>query len=106
MRVALHDGIAQLRRSAHRGVVREIVLDRRDGGIFDVLRRGEMRLARAEIHHVDALLAQLVGFGHHGHGGRGLNAVDSFGQFECGGCFGYWDSCFSCLCSFFCVLQA
>ena len=78
----MHDGVAQLGRPAHGRVLREIILDGGDGGILDVLRRGKMRFARAEIHDVNALLAQLVGFGHHCHGGRGLDAVDSFRKFE------------------------
>ena len=44
-----------------------------------MLRRGKMGLARAEIHHVNALLAQFVGLGDYSHGGGGLNAVDPFG---------------------------
>ena len=80
--MALHDRIAQLGGSAHRRVLREIILDGGDGGVLDVLRRGEVRLARAEIDHVNALLAQLVGFGHHRHGGGGLDAVDAFGKFD------------------------
>ena len=59
-----------------RRVLRKVALNGGDGGVLDVLRRGEMRLARAEVHHVDALLAQLVGLGHHRHGGGGFNAVD------------------------------
>ena len=89
-RMAVHDGVAQLRRSADRRVLREIILDGGDGGVFDVLRRGKMRLARAEIHDVNALLAQLVGFGDHCHGGRGLDAVDAFRKFDCRGCFRNW----------------
>ena len=76
--MAVHDRIAQFRCSADRRVLREIALNRADGGVLDVLRRGKMRLAGTEIHDVDALLAQLVSFGHHGHGGRRLDAVDAF----------------------------
>ena len=77
-------------RAADRCVLREIILDGGDGGILDVLRRGEMRFAGAEIHDVDALLAQLVGFGNHGHGGGRLDAVDSFRKFERWGRFRDW----------------
>ena len=51
-----------------------------DGGVLDVLRRGEMRLARAKIHHVDARSAQLLRLAHHRHGGRDLDALDAVGQ--------------------------
>ena len=81
-RVAMHDRIAQFGRAANRRVLREVLLDRRDGRVLDVLRRGEMRLACAEIDHIDSLLAQFVGFGHHRHGGGGLDAVDAFGQLD------------------------
>ena len=36
---------------------REVILDGRDRGILNVLRRGEMRLACAEIHDINSLLA-------------------------------------------------
>ncbi len=39
-----------------------------------------MRLAGGGVDHVDPLLAQLIGLGHGGHGGGGLNAVDAFRQ--------------------------
>ena len=89
-RMAEHDGVAQFGCSAHRRVLREIILDGGDGGILDVLRRGKMRFARAEIHDINALLAQLVGFGYHRHGGRGLDAVNSFRESEGRNCFRNW----------------
>jgi hypothetical protein len=46
-----------------------------------VLRRGEVRLACSEVHHVDALLAEFVGLGYYGHRGGRLDAVDSIGEF-------------------------
>src|SRR4029077_615637 len=61
-----------------------IPIDGGDSSIFDVLRRGEVRLARSEVHHVDSLAAQLVGFGYHRHGGGRLDAVDAFGQLDRG----------------------
>ena len=80
--MAVHNRIAQFGGSGHGGIFREVPLNRGDGGVFDVLRRREVRLARAEIDHVDSLRAQLVGLGHHRHGGGGLDAVDSFGEFQ------------------------
>jgi len=41
-----------------------------------------MRLARTEVHHVDALAAQLIGFRHHRHRGGGFDAVDARGQLD------------------------
>ena len=69
----------------NRRVFGEVALDGGDSRVFDVLRRGEMRLAGAEIDHVDALRAQLVGLGHHCHGGGRFDAVDSIGKSECFG---------------------
>ena len=86
----LHDRVAQLRRPGGRRVLGEIRVDGGDGSIFDVLRRGKMRLSHAQVDHVHTLLAQLVGFGHHRHGGGGLDAVDAFRELHCGGCFGDW----------------
>ena len=80
--MALHDRVFQLDRAADRRVAREIVVDGRNGRVLDVLRRGEMRLAHGQVHHVHARLAQLVGLGDDGHGGGGLNAVDAFGEFQ------------------------
>ena len=81
-RVPLHDGVAQFGRSGDRRVLGEVPLDGRDGSVLDVLRRGEVRLACAEVDHVHPLCAQLVGFGDHRHGGGGLDAVDAFGQLD------------------------
>src|ERR1035437_9918344 len=76
--VAMRDGIAQLGGTSHGRIFCEIPLNRGNGGVFDVLRGREVRLARAKIDHVDSLRAQLVRLGHYGHGGGGFNAVDSF----------------------------
>jgi hypothetical protein len=39
-----------------------------------------VRLACAEIHYINSLLAQFVSLGHHRHGGGGLDAVDAIGE--------------------------
>jgi hypothetical protein len=67
--VAVGDRIAQFWGAGNGGVLGEITLDGRDGGVLDVLRGGKMRLSRAEIDHVDSLRAQLIGFRHHCHRG-------------------------------------
>ena len=78
----LNDGIAQFRGAGHGRVFRKIRLDRGDGRILNMLGRGKVRLSGAKVHHIDALAAQLVGLGHNGHGGGGLNPVDAFGQLD------------------------
>ena len=78
--VAVDDRILQFKRAADGGVLRKIGIDRGDGGVFHMLRRGEVRLTGGEVDDVDALLAQLVGFGRGGHGGRRLDPVDAFRQ--------------------------
>ena len=80
-RMPLNNRIAQLSSARRCCVLREIVVDGCDGSVFNVLRRGEMRLAHAEVHDVYALLAQLVSFGYDRHGGGGLNASNTFGKF-------------------------
>ena len=57
--MTMHDGVLQFGGAAYRGVLRKIRLDRGDGGVLDVLRRGEVRLAGGEIDDVSTLLAQL-----------------------------------------------
>ena len=86
----MHDCLSQFRRASHRRVLAEVRLDSGDGGILDVLRRRKMGLARAEVHHVNALLAELVSFGDDCHGSRGFDAVDSLSKFHCQRCFRYW----------------
>ena len=78
--MAVHDGVFQFGGAADGGVLREIGVDRGDGRVLDVLRRREVGLAGAEIHDINTLLAQLVGLGHHRHGGGGLDAIDAFRQ--------------------------
>ena len=78
--MTVHDGVLQLGGAADGGVLRKIRLDRGNGGIFDVLRRGEVGLAGGEIDDVNTLLAQLVSLGRHRHGRRGLYAIDAFRQ--------------------------
>ena len=78
--VTTDDRIAQLGGAANRGVLRKIVLNRGNRGIFDVLRGGEMRLARAEIHNINPLAAQLLSLSYHCHRGRRFDAIDPFSE--------------------------
>src|SRR5216684_2420858 len=85
--MAMHNGVTQFWSASDRGVLGEVRLNGSDGGIFDVLWGGEVRLPGAEINHVDALAPQPVGLSHYCHGGGGLDAVDAFGQSDCLGHF-------------------
>ena len=79
-RVALDDGLAQLRNAADRGVAREVAFDGGDGGVLDVTRRGKVRFARSKIHQVDTLGTQLGCLCSHGHGRGNFNPVDAIGE--------------------------
>jgi len=50
-------------------IAREIVVDGGNGGFLDVLRRGEVRLANAEVNNVDSAGPQFLGFGGDSHRG-------------------------------------
>ena len=79
--VALAHRLLQLDRAAGAGVLGEVLLDRPDGGLLDVVRRREIGLAGAEIHHVDALRAQFLRVGRHLHGGGNADRRDAVCDF-------------------------
>ncbi len=79
-RVALNNRLAHLRNAAHDGVARKVRLNRGDGGVFNVARRGKVRLARAKIDKMRALRAQLGRLRGNSHGGGNFNAVDAVGE--------------------------
>ena len=66
-RMLVHDGFLELFDSADRRIFREIVLNGSDAGLLHIVGRGEIGLTRAEVHHIDALLPQLLGGFHHRH---------------------------------------
>ena len=73
-------------RNAVRGRVLGLALaDRADGRFLDVLRRVEIRLARAEADHVEPLAFHLVRLGRHGNRGGRFHAGDGFGKLDVGG---------------------
>src|SRR5450631_763651 len=78
--MTVDDGVLQFSGATDGGVLRKIRLDGGDCSILDVLRRGEMGLAGAEVDDINTLLAQLVSFGHDRHGRGRLDAVDAFRQ--------------------------
>src|SRR3954470_13344452 len=89
-RVPLNNRIAQLRSSRSSCVLGEVVIDGCDGCIFNMLRRGKVRLTHAEVYDVNTLLAQFVGLGYYRHGGGGVNASNTFGKFCDWHCFTHW----------------
>ncbi len=93
--VALDNGFTHIRNTRNDGVTSEVGLDGDDGRILDVARRGEMRLARAEIDQVGALGAEFGGLGGYGHGGRNFNAADTVGEGLDGGNDGHNASIFT-----------
>ena len=60
LRVALADRLLQLLRAAGRRVLGEVLVDRADGGLLDVVGRGKVGFAGAEIDNVDAFAPQAV----------------------------------------------
>ena len=56
-RVLLDDGLPQFFDAADGRVFREAAFDGANAGVPDVFGRGKIRLARAQVHDVDALLA-------------------------------------------------
>ncbi len=75
-RVALHNRPPHLRRSGHRRIAGDVLLDRLDRGVLDVPRRRKMRLARPEVRQIDPFGLQLQGSCGNGHGGRHFDAAD------------------------------
>ena len=78
--MALDDGFAHVGNARHDGVAGEVGLDGGDGGVLDVPRSGEVRLAGPEIHQVGALSAQFRRLGGHGHGRGYFNAANAIGK--------------------------
>ena len=78
--VPLHNRLAHVRNARHHGVAGEVGLDRGNGGVLDVPRSGEVRLAGPEIHQVDALGAQFSRLGGHGHGRGHLDPANTIGK--------------------------
>src|ERR1035437_918267 len=78
--VPADDRVLQFDRAAHRRVLRKISLNGRNSGVFNVLRRREVRLAGSRVDYVDSLLSQLFRLGHGGQGGGRLNAADALRQ--------------------------
>ena len=68
--VPLADSFLQLHRSAGGCVLGEVLVERANRRLLDVVRRREVGLARAEVDYIDALRAQLLRVRRHFHGGR------------------------------------
>jgi hypothetical protein len=76
------DGALEFRRAVHGGVLGEAVADGGDGGLFDVIRGVEVRLAGAKADHVLAGGAQLLGAGGDGEGRRRLDGLHAGGKLD------------------------
>src|ERR1700676_1322649 len=88
--MAIDNSIAQFGGSTDGGIFREVVLDGGNGGVFNMLWRREMRLAGSEVHYVNALLAQFIGFSYNRHGCRRLDAIYACRKFHSRNCFSNW----------------
>ena len=64
----------------------EVGLDGGNGGVLDVARSGEVRLAGPEIHQVGALSAQFSRLGGHGHGRGYFDPANAIGKYFCWSC--------------------
>src|SRR5207253_1795545 len=71
------DRFAQRHDAARRCVFRLVFLDRLDRGFLDVVRRGKVRLAGAEVRDIHSTRLQLLRFGDHCGGRRNLYAIDT-----------------------------
>src|SRR6185437_12783883 len=79
-RVPLDNRLAHLGHAGHRRVAREVLLDRLDRRILNMLGRRKVRLARAKVRKINALRLHLQSLGGNGHRRRNFNAVNAVGQ--------------------------
>ena len=76
------DRFLQFRDAVGGRVLGLAIADRLDGGLLDIVRRVEIRLACAEANHVMTGPFQLIGLGGDGNGGGRLYAVQGIGEAE------------------------
>ena len=67
--ITAQDRILELRHSANRRIPREVLVDGASCRLLDIIRRIEIGLARAEIHHIHPLGFEFLRRDHHLHGG-------------------------------------
>src|SRR5215467_1781285 len=72
--------LAQWRNPSRGRVLRLVLVNCADRRLLDVLRRRKVRLAGAEIGHVDAFRFHLFRFGEYGRGRRDLDTVNAVSQ--------------------------
>ena len=65
--VFLDDRLSQIFDAPDGRVLRKVGLNRLDAGLLDVFGSRKIRLARSEVDHINALLAQFHGGFHDGH---------------------------------------
>src|SRR5690348_2039743 len=79
-RVPFADRLAKSGNARYRRVFGAIFVERLDGGALDVLRRGKVWFASAEIGDVNALGFELLGGRKHYHCGRRADAIYTISQ--------------------------
>ena len=75
------DPIAKFVDSRHRGIFGEILVDRVDGGILDVLRRGEMRFAGTEIYERNTFCVESGDLVNYRARTRDLDSIDTIAEY-------------------------
>src|SRR4051812_25829338 len=75
--MTVHDSLPQFLDAGYGCVLGEIILDGGDGGVFNVLRRVEVRLTSTEVDEICAFGAQLRRFVDHSQRGGELDATDA-----------------------------
>jgi len=76
--VIVADGLFQFHRAADGRVLGEVLPQRFNRRVFDIVGRRKIRLACAEVHYVDTFAALAIRFRGHLHGGRFTDPRDSF----------------------------
>ena len=80
--VPVTDGLPQRRNAEYRSVFRAIFFQRLDRGALDVFRRRKIRLAGAEVGHVNSLRLQPLRFLQHDHRLRNADAIHAVCKVE------------------------
>ena len=76
--VGLDDSLLEVANPSRGSVLGEVLGQRLDGGLLDILRRGEIGLPGAKTNDIDPVQLHLCRLGRHGHGGRNRDAGDPF----------------------------
>ena len=82
LRMPVADGFLELGDAAGGGVLGEVFIQGADGGLLDVVGRGEVGLTGAEGYDVNSFGFELGGLGGYGHGGGFADVRNSVRQFH------------------------